>query len=94
MAKYLIILSFPENLSIKCSGCVLEVVVGVALYSLPTFAKLSAFTQLSIIGLKSNIPAPALLGVVLNVPTTSVVKDKLGARLELICTSATNFTLI
>lgn len=43
--------------------------------------------------LKSNIPTPALLGVVLNVPITSVVVATF-ITLELIWTSTPNLTLV
>ena len=54
---------------------------------------LSGLTKVSNIGLRSNIPTPALLGVVLNVPIKS--SDELGLiPAELLTrTSATNLTL-
>ena len=55
-------------------------------------ASLSGFTKVSITGLKSNIPTPALLGVVLNVPIKASVLLRFIDEL-LTWTSAINLTL-
>ena len=93
ITKYLKELSHKENLSTKCIGKVNVSEVTSSLYLLFMPPILSELTKFSTIFLKSNIPTPALLGVVLNVAIRFVFVDGFGIDVP-ICTSAINFTLV
>ena len=95
IAKYLTELSVLAYLSIKCIGCDLLLVYVTPLYVLPfpdVEPKLSELTYPSNIDCKSNIPTPALLGVVLKDATSWVATERFIGLVP-IWTSATYFTL-